>query len=192
MSAWTLIELSLNCHPSRVLRCSGDSGSLNEQFSKRTPVDSELKGGCCEELIRVKGRKNIGKSQTIRTAVEMLTTNHPDATFEHNHTTKADMRVVLTINEWKIGIDSQGGSLDLFVNAGCDVIVCATRTSGPTVDAVNALRGFQRQWIEQPEKSRAHEQILRSIAMARQIVERVEALIRSTKPAPARTMSATA
>ena len=145
-----------------------------------------------KNLFALRGRKNIGKSQTIRTAVEMLTTNHPDATIEHNHTTKKDIQTVLTINGWKIGIDSQGGSLESFVNAGCDVIVCATRTSGRTVDAVNALQGFQIQWIEQPEKSRAHEQILRSIAMARQIVERVEALIRSTKPAPARTMSATA
>ena len=143
-------------------------------------------------LFALSGKKNSGKSQTIRTAIEMLTDNYPDATIEHNHTTKKDIQTVLTINGWKIGIDSQGGSLDSFVNAGCDVIVCATRTSGPTVNAVKALRGFDVQWIEQPEQSQAHEQILRSIAMARQIVERVEALIGSVKAAPARTMSATA
>ena len=143
-------------------------------------------------LFALRGKKNSGKSQTIRTAIEMLTDHYPDATIEHNHTTKKDIQTVLTINGWKIGIDSQGGSLESFVNAGCDVIVCATRTSGPTVNAVKALRGFDVQWIEQPEQSQAHEQILRSIAMARQIVERVEALIGSVKAAPARTMSATA
>lgn len=151
-------------------------------------------------LLALKGKRNIGKSQTIRTVVEMLTANHPDASVEHNHTTRVDVRVVLTINGWKIGIESQGnpsgrlvnGSLDLFVNAGCDVIVCATRTSGATVDAVSALPGFAIDWIEQPDKSKPTEQILRSIAMARQIVEKVEALIQSTKPAQYRSMSATA
>ena len=142
----------------------------------------------------------MGKSQTIRTVVEMLTANHPDATIEHNHTTKADIRVVLTINGWKIGIESQGeplgrlvnGSLDLFVNVGCDVIVCATRTYGANVNAVNSLQGYDIHWIEQPEKSQPHEQILRSVAMARELAEKVEALVRSTKPAPARSMAATA
>jgi hypothetical protein len=128
----------------------------------------------------------------------MLTANHPDAGIEHNHTTKVDTRVVLTINGRKIGIESQGdphrgrlinGSLDLFVDTGCDVIVCATRTYGATVNAVNALQGFDIHWFEQPEKSQPYEQILRSLTMARQIVEKVEALI---QPAPARAMAATA
>jgi len=147
----------------------------------------------------LRGTSNKGKSHTIRTVVEMLTEKYPDATIEHNHTTKTDVRVVLTINGWKIGIDSQGNprklvnsSLDLFVNVGCNVIVCATRTYGATVNAVNALQGFDVHWFEQPEKSQPYEQILRSLAMARQIVERVEALIGSAKPALARSMSATA
>jgi hypothetical protein len=143
----------------------------------------------------LRGKKRTGKSQTIRTAIEMLTAKHPDATVEHDDTTKVDTRVILALNGWKIGIESQGdpkASLDLFVNAGCDVIVCATRTYGPTVNAVKALEGFDIHWLEHPEKSQPHEQILRSIAMARQIVENVEPLIRSAKPAPPRSMSATA
>jgi|SRR5689334_23654156 len=133
----------------------------------------------------------MGKSQTIRTVAELLTTNHPDATIEHNHTTKADTRVVLTINGWKIGIESRlvNDSLDLFVNAGCDVIVCATRTYGATVDAVTALRGFDIHWFEQPKRSQPYEQILRSLTMARQIVAEVEAVI---QPALVRTMAARA
>ncbi len=59
-----------------------------------------------KNLFALRGKKRIGKSQTIRTAAEMLTANHPDATIEHNETTKGDMRVVLTINRWRIGIDS--------------------------------------------------------------------------------------
>lgn len=152
-------------------------------------------------IIALKGRRKIGKSQTIRTVDELLRANYPSATVEHEHRTKVDLRVVLTVEGVKIGIESQSdphrgrlinGSLDLFVNVGCDVIVCATRTSGATVNAVKALQGFDIHWFEQPEKSQPYEQILRSLTMARQIVEKVEASIRSTKPALTRSMSATA
>jgi hypothetical protein len=135
----------------------------------------------------------MGKSQTIRTVVEMLHEKHPNATIEYNHTTKVDVRVVFIINGLKIGVESQGDpnsrlikSLDLFVRVGCDVVICTTRTRGATVDAINALPGFDLHWLEQREKSQPYEQVLRSLAMARNIVEKVEALIRSTEPAPAR------
>ena len=133
----------------------------------------------------------MGKSQTIRTVVELLTANHPDATIEHDHITKADTRVVLNINGRKIGVESRlvNDSLDLFVNLACDVIVCATRSSGATVNAVNALQGFDVRWFEQPKRSQPYEQILRSLTMARMIVEEVEALI---QPALVRAMAARA
>ena len=147
-------------------------------------------------VFALRGKSNLGKSQTIRTVVEMLTAKYPDAAIEHDHTTRVDARVVLTIDGFKIGIESQGdaisGSLDLFVRIGCDLIICATRTRGTAVDAVKALEGFDVKWFEQPAKSKPHEQVLRSLIMARTLVERVEALIASTKPAPARTFSATA
>src|ERR1044072_2688520 len=150
-----------------------------------------------KNVFALRGKAKKGKSLTIRTVVELLTQNHPEVTIDHNHTTKTDARVVLTLNGRKIGLASQSdpgrslnSSLDLFVNAGCDVIVCATRTSGATVNAVTALPGFDIHWIEQPDKSQPYEQILRSLTMARQIVASVEESIRSAKPA--RSMSATA
>ena len=155
-----------------------------------------------KNVFALRGPANRGKSQTIRTVVEMFTAKHPDVTIEHNYTTKADVRVVLTINGLKIGIESQGNpnsrlikeSLDLFVRTGCDVIICATRTSGATKDAVDALQsqGFDVHWLEQPSRSEPYEQVLRSLAMARTIVEKVEVLIGSTEPQPARSLSATA
>jgi len=126
----------------------------------------------------------------------MLTSKRPDATIEHNYTTKSDVRVVLTINGLKIGIESGSRlvkeSLNLFVTMGCEVIICATRTSGATVDAVNALQGFAAHWLEQREQSQPNEQILRSLVMARNIVEKVEVLIETPAPLPARSFSATA
>jgi hypothetical protein len=145
----------------------------------------------------LRGTSNTGKSQTIRTVVELLTEKFPDATSEHNHTTKVDVRVLLTINRLKIGIESRGDrlskSLELFVKAGCDVIICATRTKGKTKDAVDALQfqGFDVYRLEQPTRTQPHEQVLRSLAMAREIVEEVTELIRSTET-PLRSLSATA
>jgi hypothetical protein len=153
-----------------------------------------------KKVLALRGKSNVGKSQTIRTVVEMLTAKHPNAAIEHNHATKVDIRVVLNINDLKIGIESQGNpnsrlikeSLDLFVRIGCDVIICATRTSGATVDAVDALAGFDVQWLEQRKQSKVTEQILRNIVMARQIVEKVELLSESPEPPVARSLSATA
>jgi len=153
-----------------------------------------------KKVFALRGKSNVGKSQTIRTIVEMLTATHPDAAIELNHATKVDIRVVLTINDLKIGIESQGTSkgrlhkesLDSFVRIGCDVIICATRTRGATVDAVEALAGFDVNWVEKREQSQVNEQILRDIITARQIVEKVELLIESAEPTVARTLSATA
>jgi len=120
----------------------------------------------------------------------MLTEKYADTLVEHNHTTIVDVRVVLTINGLKIGIESQGDpnglkeSLDFFVRIGCDVIVCATKTGGATVSAVNALQGFDVHWLEQQPKSQPHEQVLRSLIQAREIVIKVETLIASHETVP--------
>jgi ABC-type microcin C transport system duplicated ATPase subunit YejF len=151
-----------------------------------------------KNVFALRGKSKMGKSQTIRTVVEMLTEKHPDTAVEHNHTTKVDVRVVLTINGLKIGIESQSGpsgikeSLDLFVKIGCDVIVCATRTSGATVNAVNALQGFDVHWLQQQSKSQPHEQVLRSLIQAREIVEEIEAFIAAPEPVKALARSASA
>lgn len=149
-----------------------------------------------KNVFALMGRSNRGKSQTIRTVVEMLTAKHPTATIEHNQTAKADVRAIVNINGLKIGVESQSApkglrdSLDLFVRTGCDAIICATRTRGATVDAVSALHGFEVHWLEQQEKSKPNEQILRSLITARGIVEQVEVLIESAEKPPVRRLSA--
>jgi hypothetical protein len=153
-----------------------------------------------KKVFALRGKSNVGKSQTIRTVVEMLNAKHPSATIEHEKATKIDIRVVLTINNLKIGIESKGNpnsrlikeSLDLFVKIGCDLIICATRTSGATVGAVDELAGFDVEWLDQREQSRVTEQVLGNIAMARQIVEKVEVLSESAKAPVARSLAATA
>ena len=150
-----------------------------------------------KNAISLRGTSKTGKSQTIRTFVELLTAKYPDAISEHQHITKTDISVVLTIHRLKIGVESRSDrlieSLDLFVKSGCDVIICATRTKGRTNDAISALQfqGFDLYWIEQPTRTQPHEQVLRSLAMAREMVEKVTLLIAAAET-PARRLSATA
>ena len=139
-----------------------------------------------KKVFALKGRRNVGKSQTIRTVDELLRAKYPGARVEHEHRTRAELRVVLSINDVKIGVESGGrtqSSFDLFVNLGCDVIICAAKTTGQTVNAVNALPDYEVVWLAQRTQSAPFEQVLSNLAMARHIVEKTEDSIASAKPA---------
>ena len=143
-----------------------------------------------KKAIALKGIGKIGKSQTIRTVDELLRQKNPSATVEHEYRTPVELRVVLSINDVKIGIETTGEnigrikeSLDLFLSLGCEVIICATRTTGKAVTAVNALPGYEVVWYEQRAQSDPIERIFSNLAMARQIVEETEKAIAPAKPA---------
>ena len=142
-----------------------------------------------KKVFALKGRRNIGKSQTIRTVDELLRAKYPSARVEHEHRTRVELRVVLNINGVKIGVESIDenigriqASFDLFVSLGCEVIICTTRTTGKTVNAVNALPGYEVVWLEQRAQSATFEQVLSNLAMARHIVEETEKSIAPAKP----------
>ena len=133
-----------------------------------------------KKVFALKGRRNIGKSQTIRTVDELLCAKYPGATIEHER--------LLSINGVKVGVESNDDnsrklqrSFDRFVSLGCDVIICATRTTGKTVNAVNALPGYEVVWLEQQAQSVPFEQVLNNLAMARHIVEETEKSIAPAK-----------
>lgn len=133
-------------------------------------------------IIALKGRRKIGKTQTIRTVDELLRAKYPSATVEHERRTKVEITVVLTVNGVKIGIDSQGDSLNLLSSLGCEIIICPTRTSGRTFTAINKLSGYEVVWLEQPAQSAPFEQVLSNLAMARLIVEETEKALAVAKP----------
>lgn len=137
-----------------------------------------------KKVFALKGRRNIGKSQTIRTVDELLRAKYPGVSVEHEHRTRAELRVVLSLNGVKIGVESSAkAGLDLFASLGCDVIICPTRTTGQTINAVNALPGYEVIWLEQRPQSMPFEQVLSNLAMARHIVEETEKSIAAAKPA---------
>ena len=133
-----------------------------------------------KKVFALKGRQNVGKSQTIRTVDELLRAKFPNAGVEHEHRTRAELRTVLSVDGVKIGVDSAGESLDLLVSLGCEIIVCPTRTTGKTVNVINALSGYEVVWLGQQAQSAPFEQVLSNLAMARHIVEEIE---KSAKPA---------
>ena len=137
-----------------------------------------------KKVFALKGSRNVGKSQTIRTVEELLRAKYPDARVEHEQRTRVELGVVLSINGAKVGVESSTkASFDLFVSLGCDVIICPSRTKGQTVNAVNALPGYEVVWLEQRSQSVPFEQVLSNLAMARRIVEETEKSIALAKPA---------
>jgi Cdc6-like AAA superfamily ATPase len=141
-----------------------------------------------KKVIVLKGIRNVGKSQTIKKVYKLLLKSYPSAKIQEKFI-GVDIRVVLTINGTKIGIESQGDpgingrlkkSLDYFVELNCQIIICATRTYGQTVDAVNKLKdSYGITWIDQTVERRPFEQGNSNVLVAKNIVEEVEKAIHS-------------
>jgi len=93
------------------------------------------------------GHARQGKSDTIKRIAKIILVNYPNATTDPTEIDfSADITVTITIDELKIGIESQGDpnsrlpdSLKKFSGDNCDIIVCATRTSGETEKTVQRL-----------------------------------------------------
>ncbi len=111
------------------------------------------------------GQAGQGKSTTIKQVAQQIIAYFPTATTAPKIIDySVDIQVVITIGQIKIGIESQGDpnsrlfdSLKDFSKIGCDIIVCATRTSGATVDAVSNLHsshGYDIIWVT---NHRSHE-----------------------------------
>ena len=141
-----------------------------------------------KKVFVLRGVSHRGKTQTIRAFDELLRQKYPTAIVEHEHRTKVELQAILNINDVKIGIETTAEkrieeSLELFVKLGCDVIICATRTRGKCVAAVEALPGFEVVWFERQAQSDPVERLFSNMAMARQLVEETEKAFASAKPA---------
>ena len=111
-------------------------------------------------VIALWGPHNAGKSATINTVYEHLRAKYPKAPVTHE-TINHDVRAILTINGHRIGLESQGDpasrmftSISMFAREECDIIVCATRTRGHTVKAIEDLEPkYKVTWIEKNRES---------------------------------------
>jgi hypothetical protein len=159
--------------PSRSL-----AGNLRSQAELGNERNREF---IVKKVIALKGIGNVGKSQTIKKVYGLLIEKYPSAKIEEKFI-GADITVVLTINGKKIGIESQGDpnsrlatSLGYFVSVNCQIIVCATRTYGQTVDAVNKLNGdYEILWVDQTVAGKHSDMNNSNYRVAKKIVEEVE------------------
>lgn len=102
------------------------------------------------------GSSQQGKSETIKRVTKLILQNYPNAVCESINF-EVDIKVVITINDIKVGVESTGDpnsrlpeSLKLFASVNCDIILCSTRTSGGTVNAVDTLaaeNGYNVIWV---------------------------------------------
>jgi hypothetical protein len=98
-------------------------------------------------LFALQGPGNCGKSDTLIRLFHALQTKYPSATIRALHSGTKDIAVIMRgVKGLAVGIESQGDpnsrlerSLHAFAAAKCDIIFCACRTSGMTVDWINAL-----------------------------------------------------
>ena len=110
------------------------------------------------DIFALQGVGNCGKTETLRILYDELTKKYPNAGVQFIHRGNSDIAVILTgVNGNVVGIETQGDpgsrldeTLKAFVNAGCDIIFCACRTRGMTVDWINARsRQYQIHFIPQ-------------------------------------------
>lgn len=100
-------------------------------------------------IIAICGRANEGKSDTIKRVCKTLLRDFPNAS-PAIHEINYDWDILLTIQlgSIKIGIESQGdpnsrmlnqNTIEDLAKQNCDIIICATRTEGKTVNKVDEI-----------------------------------------------------
>lgn len=135
-------------------------------------------------LIALKGPGNTGKSATLKKVYELLKAKYPHASVRHE-ITNHDVRAIMEIKGLKVGIESQGDpgsrlsdSLDLFIREQCVIIVCATRTWGATVKAVERHASeFDIRWRSKLRESHPEQHQSSNNALALDIFTEIEKLI---------------
>lgn len=136
------------------------------------------------------GPSEQGKSDTVkRIAKEILAAFPTATTLPKAINFSSDIQVIITIGKITIGIESQGDpnsrllkSLKSFSTDNCDIIICSTRTSGRTVDAVSALHsshGYDVVWVTNHRSKEKSQEALNDIS-AKHIFTLVQQVIAGT------------
>lgn len=98
-------------------------------------------------IFALRSSGNAGKTTSIKLLPGLLQEKYPKRVVTKTYFGDAyhDIKLIIEIGQIKIGIESQGDpnsrlckTLAEFVAQKCDIIICATRTWGKTVDCVNS------------------------------------------------------
>ena len=103
-------------------------------------------------ILALQGPPNSGKTETLAQLYRDLKAKYPTAKVQILHTSRSDISMILQDVAGKVvGIESQGDpnsrlqqSLNELLDAACDIIFCACRTRGMTVEWVKELAPSHR------------------------------------------------
>ena len=131
------------------------------------------------KFIVLRGPANAGKTTTLKLALASLESR--DGAVSTRLIDGVDVRAIIVIGDLKIAVESQGDpggrlaeSLDLFLREGCHIIICATRTSGATVDAVKTRSAPENvTWINKRPSVIAGERSSADAAFVAEILKKV-------------------
>jgi len=101
-------------------------------------------------IIAFQGKSRAGKTSTIRefrNTLKKAYSNFKEQIFEEKNDIKTIIEIAYKGKTVKIGIESMGDpysrlvteKLKDFISAKCDIIICACRTSGMTVNVINQV-----------------------------------------------------
>lgn len=119
-------------------------------------------------IFALKSSGNAGKTTSIKLLPGLLQEKYPRCVVVKTYFGGAyrDIKLIIEIGQIKIGIESQGDpnsrlckTLAEFVAQKCDIIICATRMWGQTVDCVNShLKLYEIEFIDKDKESNESKQ----------------------------------
>lgn len=119
-------------------------------------------------IFALKSSGNSGKTTSIKLLPGLLQEKYPRCVVVKTYFGDAyrDIKLIIEIGQIKIGIESQGDpnsrlckTLAEFVAQKCDIIICATRMWGQTVDCVNShLKLYEIEFIDKDKESNESKQ----------------------------------
>ncbi len=137
-----------------------------------------------KKIIAIYGRKNEGKTDTIRRIVDNIKTLFPNSTDGLLKTEDGEIFGTIQIENTRIGIESQGDPKGRMMTqdtlsklTDCNIIICATRTRGETVHYVeNIASKSPIIWISSSYCPELNHDILNELA-ARHILQIITSLL---------------
>jgi hypothetical protein len=139
-----------------------------------------------KRIFTIWGRSGVGKTTTLKLIAKEIQRSffHSKSNIELDPLPSGDIVTIITINlpekSVKIGITSKGDPntdlqlrLEELVSTGCDIIFCATRTSGTTVKDVEEIEkkyGFRAIWVTTFQNGHTEEQPALNQQSAEQLV----------------------
>ncbi len=138
-------------------------------------------------IIALKGASRRGKTTTIRLLYKMLEANHYaiDTTSFREEKERGDFRAVFKKNGTLIGIVSSGDSREivesnfryLIEKNKCSICICACRTSGGTIEAIEKFTQYDIEYISKSVKEGTEQQSKANQQDAQILFNRLQELV---------------